>query len=68
MKDKKPVKARRSYDADFKQEVIRMMTFGRSAKDISDAFEIAEKRYAVAASLPLEKNGNKKDKIDFRRK
>ena len=42
MKDKKPVKARRSYDADFKQEVIRMLTSGRSAKDISDAFGIAE--------------------------
>ncbi|MDQ6480548.1 hypothetical protein [Dyadobacter sp. LHD-138] len=42
MKDKKPVMVRRSYDADFKQEVIRMLTSGRSAKDISDAFGIAE--------------------------
>ena len=59
---------RRSFDADFKQEVIRTLISGRGAKDISDAFGIAEKRYAVAASLSLEKNGNKKDKIDFRGK
>ena len=68
MKDKKTVKIRRSYDAEFKQEVIRMLASGRSAKEISEAFGIAEKRYAVAASLSLEKNGNKKDKIDSRRK
>jgi len=61
-------KTRRSYDVDFKQEVIKMLTSGRSDKDILDAFGIAEKRYAVAASLSLEKNGNKKDKIEFWRK
>ena len=42
MKDKKTVKIRRSYDSDFKQEVIRMLASGRSAKDISEAFGIAE--------------------------
>jgi transposase len=42
MKDKKIVKIRRSYDSDFKQEVIRMLASGRSAKDISEAFGIAE--------------------------
>ncbi|MDQ6482513.1 hypothetical protein [Dyadobacter sp. LHD-138] len=68
MKDKKPVMVRRSYDADFKQEVIRMLTSGRSAKDISDAFGIAENVGRHPGSLSLEKNGNKKDKIDFRGK
>jgi hypothetical protein len=49
MKDQRPAKTRRNYDVDFKQEVIRMLASGRSAKDISEAFVIAEKRYAVAA-------------------
>ena len=67
MKDKKTVKIRRSYDAEFKQEVIRMLASGRSAKEISEAFGIAEnllyrwKRMATKKikSTPGE-NGNDK--------
>lgn len=62
MKDQKSVKSRRSYDAEFKQEMIRMLISGRSAREISEGFGIAEKRSAAAGSLSLEKNGNKKDK------
>ncbi|HWV31696.1 MAG TPA: hypothetical protein VN038_18680 [Dyadobacter sp.] len=64
MKDQKMVKNRRSYDAEFKQEVIRMLVSGRSARETSEAFGIAEKRSAAAGSLSLEKNGNEKDKIE----
>ncbi|GGC16456.1 MULTISPECIES: transposase [Dyadobacter] len=42
MKDPKTLKTRRSYDAEFKQEVFRMLASGRSAKEISEAFGIAE--------------------------
>jgi transposase-like protein len=44
MKGEKSVKTRRSYDADFKQEMTRMLASGRSEKEISEAFEIVEKR------------------------
>ena len=59
----KIVKIRRSYDSDFKQEVIRVLASGRSAKDISEAFGIAENLL-----YRWKKNGNKKDKIEYRRK
>lgn len=42
MKDPKSVKTRKSYDAEFKQEMTRMLASGRSAKEISEAFGIAE--------------------------
>ncbi|HWV30736.1 MAG TPA: hypothetical protein VN038_13855 [Dyadobacter sp.] len=64
MKDPQSVKTRRSYDAEFKQEMIRMLISGRSAKEISEAFGIAEKRSAAAGSLSLEKDGNKKDETE----
>jgi|GEM_PF-6455376 len=57
-------KGRRSYDAESKQEVIRMLVLSRSATKTSEAFGIAEKRSAATGSLSLEKNGNKKDKIE----
>ena len=38
----KGIKIRKSYDADFKQEVTRMLAAGRSAKEISETFGIAE--------------------------
>ncbi|MFN3664521.1 MAG: transposase [Sediminibacterium sp.] len=38
----KGIKTRKSYDADFKQEVTRMLASGRSAKEISETFGIAE--------------------------
>lgn len=68
MKEPKTVKARRSYDADFKQEVTRMLVSGRSTKEVSESFGIAEKRYAVAASLSLEEIGNYEDKNKERAK
>ncbi|GAB3178439.1 hypothetical protein [Telluribacter humicola] len=64
MKDPKKVKSRRSYDAEFKQEVTRMLASGRSTREVSEAFGIAEKRSAAAGSLSLEENGNKNDKIE----
>jgi transposase-like protein len=64
MRDQQSVKSRRSYDAEFKQEVIRMLISGRSARETSEAFGIAEKRFAAAGSLSLEKDGYKKDKIE----
>jgi transposase len=42
MRDQQSVKSRRSYDAEFKQEVIRMLISGRSARETSEAFGIAE--------------------------
>lgn len=42
MKDQKSVKTRRNYDAEFKQEVVRMLVSGRSARETSEAFGIAE--------------------------
>ena len=42
MKDPKFMKTRRSYDPEFKQEVIRMLVSGRSARETSEAFGIAE--------------------------
>lgn len=42
MKDKKNVRTRRSYEADFKEEVARMLTTGKSAREISETFGIAE--------------------------
>jgi transposase len=38
----KGIKTRKSYDADFKQEVTRLLASGRSAKEISETFGIAE--------------------------
>ncbi|WP_409021327.1 transposase [Dyadobacter sp. CY261] len=35
-------KPRRSYDAEFKQEVIRMLVAGRSVRETSEAFGITE--------------------------
>ncbi|WP_374759398.1 transposase [Dyadobacter fanqingshengii] len=35
-------KTRESYDADFKQELTRLLASGRSAKEISETFGIAE--------------------------
>ncbi|MFC0185960.1 Transposase [Pseudarcicella hirudinis] len=42
MKSGKTVKVRRHYEADFKQELMRMLASGRSAKDISESFGIGE--------------------------
>ncbi|MHA4740610.1 transposase [Dyadobacter sp. MSC1_007] len=42
MKEAKTVKTRRSYDSDFKQEVTRMLVSGRSTKEVSESFGIAE--------------------------
>jgi len=51
MRVQKGIKTRRSYDADFKQEVTRLLASGRSAKEISEAFGIAEKWFATSASI-----------------
>jgi len=62
MDNRKKGKTRRSYESDFKQELVRMLISGKSASELSETFGIAEKRYAVAASLSLEKNGNYESK------
>ncbi|MCF0048416.1 hypothetical protein LXM25_00010 [Dyadobacter sp. LJ53] len=36
----KGIKTRKSYDADCKQEVTRMLASGRSAKEISETFDV----------------------------
>lgn len=38
----KGIKARKTYDADFKQEITRLLASGRSAREISETFGIAE--------------------------
>ena len=58
----KESKTRKSYDAEFKQEVIRMLASGRSAKEISEAFGIAENVGRHPGSLSLEENCNYEDK------
>ena len=62
MDNRKKGKTRRSYESDFKQELVRMLISGKSASELSETFGIAEKRYAVAAYLSLEKNGNYESK------
>jgi transposase len=42
MENRTGVKSRRSYDADFKQELITMLMSGRSARELSQSFGIAE--------------------------
>ncbi|GLU51564.1 hypothetical protein Dfri01_10250 [Dyadobacter frigoris] len=38
----KGIKSRKTYDADFKQEITRLLASGRSAREISETFGIAE--------------------------
>lgn len=65
MKEPQTVKTRRSYDADFKQEVTRMLVSGRSAKEISESFGIAENllyRWKRLATMKTKtKNGQNQD-------
>ncbi|MGN7887511.1 transposase [Dyadobacter sp. 22481] len=42
MKDPKSVETRQRYGAEFKQKVIRMLVSGRSIRETSEAFGIAE--------------------------
>ncbi|WP_353718750.1 transposase [Dyadobacter sp. 676] len=42
MENRTGVKSRRSYDADFKQELTTMLVSGRSARELSQSFGIAE--------------------------
>ena len=42
MSDKTSVKTRRKYDADFKNEVIKMVASGRSVIEVSQALGIGE--------------------------
>jgi hypothetical protein len=66
MENQKKNKERRSYEADFKAEILKMLVSGKKVSEISETFGIAEKRSAVAAAVSLEngiKNENK-DQID----
>ena len=65
MKDQKTLKTRRSFDAEFKQEVIRMLVSGRSAREISEAFGIAENvlyRWRRMATKKTKSNSGESDK------
>lgn len=42
MENRTGVKSRRSYDADFKQELTTMLMSGRSARELSQSFGIAK--------------------------
>jgi len=42
MKDKKSSKKRRSYDADFKSNILRLYADGRSVRSLSESFGIGE--------------------------
>jgi transposase len=42
MQGKKTVKPRRKYDAEFKEEVIKMIMNGRPAREISESLGISE--------------------------
>ena len=64
----KGIKTRKSYDADFKQEVTRMLASGRSAREISETFGIAENVGRHPGSISLEENGNYEDKTKERAK
>ena len=54
MENQKKSKERRSYEPDFKAEILKMLIFGKKVSEISETFGIAEKRYAVAAAVSLE--------------
>ncbi|SEI45825.1 hypothetical protein SAMN04487995_0896 [Dyadobacter koreensis] len=36
----KGIKARKTYDADFKQEITRLLASGRSVREITETFEL----------------------------
>lgn len=65
MSNQKDVKIRKSYDADFKQEVTRLLTSGRKTKEVSESFGIAENllyRWKRMATMKTKtKNGQGQD-------
>ena len=58
----KGIKARETYDADFRQEITRLLASGRSAREISETFGIAENVGRRPGSISLEENCNYEDK------
>jgi transposase-like protein len=54
MESQKRKKERRSYEPDFKAEILKMLISGKKVSEISETFGIAEKRSAVAAAVSLE--------------
>jgi hypothetical protein len=62
MENAKITKHRKSYDTEFKEEIIKMQVSGKSVKEVSVTFGIAEKRGAVAASVSLENSIKNEDK------
>lgn len=42
MEDQKKTKERRSYEPDFKAEILKMLISGKKVREISDTFGIAE--------------------------
>lgn len=42
MGDSKKLMSRRSYDADFKSEILKLLVSGKKVKEISETFGIAE--------------------------
>ncbi len=62
MERQKANKGRRSYEPDFKAEILRMLISGKSVKEVSETFGIAEKWYATAATVSLENGIKNEDK------
>jgi transposase-like protein len=62
MDNRKKGKTRRSYESDFKQELVRMLISGKSASELSETFGITENVGRHPGSLSLEKNGDDENK------
>ena len=65
MKEQKTSKQRRSYEPEFKGEILKMLVSGRKVSEIAETFGIAEKRYAVAAAVSLENLSDNEDKDEL---
>lgn len=52
--ESKKTKARRSYEPEFKAEILKMLICGKKVSEIAETFGIAKKRSAVAAAVSLE--------------
>lgn len=60
MESQQANKGRRSYEPDFKAEILRMLISGKSVKEVSETFGIAENVGRPPGSISLE-NGIKNE-------
>jgi len=62
MDNRKKGKTRRSYESDFKQELVRMLISGKSASELSETFGITENllyRWKRMATMKTKTSDNK---------